>query len=72
MLLCATPPLSSDALTVILVASTCTYCILVNGDHAGKEEKYDDTVLSINGLAVYMTISLIVNFTYTTWLKFIH
>lgn len=72
MLLCATPPLSSDALTVILVASTWTYCILVNGDHAGKEEKYDDTVLSINGLAVYMTISLIVNFTYTTWLKFIH
>ena len=77
MQLCGVPPISSDVLSVILVFLTWitgTYLEEHRVYLGGREvNKHDDAFfLSIDGLVVYLTLSLVINTVYTSWLKYIH
>jgi len=77
MQLCGVPPISSDVLSVILIFLTWITGTYLEGHRVylgGREvNKHDDAFfLSIDGLVVYLTLSLVINTVYTSWLKYIH
>ena len=69
------PPVSSYVLSIALVLLTWTCSVFYENNYLNdlsKGGRSDGTTLSLGGLATYLTVSLIVNTTYTAWLTYIH